>query len=300
MLSDRIVIGEAGHVPPQLHLVPWWSFTKTVLAGAALVLVAQRRLDLHEPLSGTSYSLCHLLQHTSGLPDYGGVPEYEAAVAARQKPWPQDELLRRVRGDKLLFEPGRSWSYSNIGYLFIRQMIERETGLELDDALRMLLFKPLGIESVFVAKSVGDLEHTIWGNGHSYDPGWVYHGLAVGSPFAAASLLHRMLYGPLFEQHLKTELLNPVSVGGPFSGRPFVFPSYGLGVMIDSKNPLGFVAGHTGQGPGSTAAIYSFPELREPRTLAAFIADDTPEAPGILERHLQTLVNDDRLHARSI
>ena len=68
-------------------------------------------------------------------------------------------------------------------------------------------------------------------------------------------------------------------------GRPFVAPSYGLGVMIDPQNALGRVVGHTGQGPGSTAAVYSFLDLKRPRTLA-FTADDRAKAQGALETHL--------------
>jgi hypothetical protein len=53
--------------------------------------------------------------------------------------------------------------------------------------------------------------------------------------------------------------------------------------MIDPDNRLGFVVGHTGQGLRSTAAVYSFPDLDEPRTLAAFVADNSPDALGNLE-----------------
>lgn len=290
MLSNRIIVGEADPATQQTVLVPWWSFTKTALAGAALALVADRILDLDEPLPGRPYTLRNLLQHTSGLPDYGGMPEYDGAVTAREEPWSREDLLRRVRSDRLLFEPGSSWSYSNIGYLFVREMIERATGLELDEALRTLVFEPLGIEGVFVARSPLDLHLTIWGNENSYDPGWVYHGLIVGSPSAAASFLHRFLFEPFLAQNLKNEMLNPMSVGTSFSDRPFVHPSYGLGVMIDPDNRLGLVVGHTGQGPGSTAAVYSFPDLNEARTLAGFVDDDSPQALGNLEAHLQTLV----------
>jgi hypothetical protein len=69
--------------------------------------------------------------------------------------------------------------------------------------------------------------------------------------------------------------------------------------MIDPKNSLGLMVGHTGQGPGSTAAIYSFPDLGEPHTVAAFIADDDAGAPGALEVHLQTLMSDDGPRASS-
>ncbi|HUN57390.1 MAG TPA: serine hydrolase domain-containing protein [Candidatus Binataceae bacterium] len=293
MPSKRIITGEAGQASGQLLLVPWWSFTKTVLAGAVLALAARRRLDLDEPIKGMQYSLRNLLQHTSGLPDYGGMADYQAAVAAGEKPWSRDKLLERMKLDKLLFEPGCSWSYSNIGYLIVRQIIERTTGLGLDESIRGLLFDPLGIEGAFVAASIGDLERTVWGNERRYDPGWVYHGLVVGSPSAAASFLHGLLFGALLPAYLKTEMLNPVSAGGPFPGRPFVAPSYGLGVMMDPKNQLGLVVGHTGQGPGSTAAVYSFPGFEEPRTLAAFIDNDDAEASGALEMHLQNLVSSD-------
>jgi len=292
MLTGRMISGEAGVASGQSSVVPWWSFTKTVLAAAVLALVEHRRLDLDAPVAGASYNLRHLLQHTSGLPDYGSLPEYQAAVTAGESPWPRKELLGRVRSEKLLFEPGSSRSYSNIGYLFVRQIIERATGLELNEALRRLLFEPLDIEEAFVATAVCDLERTIWSNKRQYDPGWVYHGLIVGSPFAAASFLHRLPFGPFLAPHLKTELLNPVSLGGPFPGRPFIVPSYGLGLMLDSKNPLGLVVGHTGHGPGSTAAIYSFPDLRVPRTLAAFMPDDSDEAPGVLETYLQTIASE--------
>ena len=50
---------------------PWWSFTKTVLAAAALALVADGRLSLDAPVRGRSFTLRHLLQHRAGLPEYG-------------------------------------------------------------------------------------------------------------------------------------------------------------------------------------------------------------------------------------
>jgi len=67
MLTDCIISGEAGLASGQSSIVPWWSFTKTVLAAAVLALVDHQWLDLDEPVAGVSYSLRHLLQQTSGL-----------------------------------------------------------------------------------------------------------------------------------------------------------------------------------------------------------------------------------------
>jgi CubicO group peptidase (beta-lactamase class C family) len=50
--------------------VPWWSFTKLVIATAALRVVELGSLELDAPISRESYTLRQLLQHEAGLPDY--------------------------------------------------------------------------------------------------------------------------------------------------------------------------------------------------------------------------------------
>src|SRR5690606_2772623 len=94
-------------------IVPWWSFTKTLIAAAALILVRRKRLSLEAPLPGLPYSLRQLLQHTAGVGNYGGLPEYHAAVARGDAPWSRDELYVRIPPTRLLFAPGAGWEYSN-------------------------------------------------------------------------------------------------------------------------------------------------------------------------------------------
>jgi D-alanyl-D-alanine carboxypeptidase len=229
------------------------------------------------------------LQHTAGLPDYGRLPEYHAAVAAGEEPWTEEELLRRVGPAELLFAPGTSWAYSNVGYLFVKEILERAGNAGLHEVIRVLVFGPVGAHRSFLATSVKHLDATAWGNERRYHPGWVYHGLAVGPPSEAALVLQAMLYTAFLPDHLKSELLRTVSVGGPFPGRPAVAPSYGLGVTIDSQSSLGRMVGHTGQGPGSTGAVYSFPDVTPPRTLSAFAPRDDADAAGALESHVLAL-----------
>ncbi len=269
--------------------VPWWSFTKTVLAAAALVLVRDGKLDLDVPAPGKPFTLRQLLQHTAGVPNYGGSESYYAAVARGDEPWSVAELFERISPDRLLFPPGQGWAYSNIGYLLIRQAIEDAATDTLGAALDRLVFAPMGIEGARIARVPADLDGIAWGNARRYHPGWVFHGLLVGSPRAAVEFLDRLQTGDLLPPVLKAAMLACRAIGGPFPGRPFRVPSYGLGIMIDTAGPLGRCMGHTGQGPGSTSAIYHFPDLKPRRTVAVFTPVDGNVAQGLLEERVLEL-----------
>jgi CubicO group peptidase (beta-lactamase class C family) len=244
--------------------VPWWSFSKTVIAAAALALVRDGRLVLDEPLPDRPYTLRQLLQHRAGLAEYGRLPAYHEAVGRNEDAWPADEMLARTAADRLVYESGKGWGYSNIGYYFIRRLIEQTTGHALGDALDDLVLKPLGIAGVRFA---ADREHY----SPEYDPRWVYHGLLVGPIAQAALLLQRLLVGDLLPPALLSTMCDRYLVGGPIAGRPWKTPSYGLGLMIGETTGGELIAGHTGGGPGSAVAVYH--RLDRPAgTAAAFAA----------------------------
>jgi len=225
--------------------------------------------------------LRQLLQHTAGVPEYGALAAYHEAVSRRDAPWSVEELLRRVVADRLLFVPGRGWTYSNVGYLYVRRLIENEMGKRFDTALRRLVFEPLGVPEVTLAREPADLDGTAWGNQSRYHPGWVYHGLAVGTPAEAALFVDRLIAGQLLPAELLRAMLEVHPVGGPIVGRPWQSPGYGLGIMVDAASPRGRCMGHTGGGPGSVAASFHFADLRPTRTVAAFAP---AEDPGMVER----------------
>src|SRR5262245_65330558 len=137
--------------------VPWWSYTKTALAAAALQLVGRGRLRLDAPIDGRPYTLRQLLQHTAGVPNYGNLASYHEAVRRGDGPWEVGELLDRVAADRLDFAPGHGWRYSNVGYLFVRQTIEQATGEPIGSALRELVFDVLGLPSVRMVTTPEDL-----------------------------------------------------------------------------------------------------------------------------------------------
>jgi CubicO group peptidase (beta-lactamase class C family) len=259
------------------RIVPWWSFTKTVLAAAALVLVRDGILSLDAPVGDKPYTLRHLLQHRSGLADYGGVPAYHEAVARNDEPWLVADLLHHADAHRLRYRTGEGWDYSNIGYLFVRRMIEALTGESLGDALGRLVLAPLGIATARIAQERADLAGVAMGNARTYHPGWVYHGLLVGSVEDAAMLLDGLLAGRLLPSGHLTDMLMAHVLPGPIPGRPWMIPGYGLGVMSGEVTGGKKVAGHTGGGPGSTIAVYRRLQGGPART-AAFFATGEDQA----------------------
>ena len=269
-LSARVDdVGEAT-ISPDSASVPWWSFTKTALATLALQLVARGQLSLDGLIVGRPYSLRQLLQHRAGVPDCSGLAAYHEAIRRGDKPWEVRQLLKLVAADQLDFEPGKGWRYSNTGYLLVRQMIEAVTGQDLSSVFRNFLFDRLELNSVRLVASAAELSTTAWGNHSRYDPGWVYHGLLVGTPGDAVRFLHRLMLGYVLPDALLKEMTKYHSVGGPLPNRPWRTTGYGLGLMIGRLDGAGFGVGHSGAGPSSANAVYHFGDRPLPCTVAAF------------------------------
>lgn len=262
--------------------VPWWSFTKTVLAAAALRLVERGEWRLDAAFDDHAFSLRQVLSHTAGLPDYGTLRSYHQAVAAGEAPWPTHSLLARVVGELPAPPPGR-FAYSNIGYLLLRQAVERQLGCDLDAALRSLVLAPLGLTQTRLARSPDDLATTAWGNARRYHPGWVYHGTLIGPLREAVLLLHRLMQGDLLSPASLLAMTAPVSQIGRLPGRPYRDIAYGLGLamLITDAGPA---LGHNGQGPGSTGAVLHFVERGS--TVALYADRDDAEALADIERRV--------------
>jgi D-alanyl-D-alanine carboxypeptidase len=250
-------------------LFPWWSITKSVLAAAVLRLVDQGRADLDRRFQDKPYSIGQLLQHTAGVNTYGGAV-YHDAVASHEPVWSVEDVCRRVQSDRLIFEPGQGWSYSNIGYLFVRQFIEQETKLDLNGALSELVFRPMGLQHTRIATTAGDMADTSWGNSANYDPRWVYHGLLIGPPSDAVRLLGSLQSDTFLSERCRKVMLSEYALGGHLEGRPWTRTGYGLGLMIGEMGEAGRVWGHSGGGPASVSALYCFPDIAGTPIVAVF------------------------------
>jgi CubicO group peptidase (beta-lactamase class C family) len=285
------VVTRTGFRPPFASdsRVLLYSFTKTIMAAALLRFVSAGLIGLHDTLDrflpqypvAAKITLCDVLAHISGLPDYGGLSEYHAAVRSSSRPWSAEEFLTRTGADRLLFEPATSWAYSNIGYMWLREVLMRVGGGDMETVLRREIFDPLGVTTASVPQAKSDLAAFTFGPsryladggppvtvaGH-YDPGWVAHGVVGCSAIDAARTL-RGIMETLLPASLLEQMMKPIarfaSVG---PGRPWRLPGYGLGLSIDLDETSGPVYGHTGGGPGCSPAVFHFPRRAPPLTIA--------------------------------
>jgi CubicO group peptidase (beta-lactamase class C family) len=130
------------------------SVSKQFTAAAILLLARDARLALDDPVRkyvpelpdyGVPLTIRHMLNHTSGLRDWGNV----AAIAG----WPRTtrvhthaHVLDIVSRQKALnFTPGTRWSYSNTGYNLAAIIVSRVSGLPFAEFTRVRIFEPLGM-----------------------------------------------------------------------------------------------------------------------------------------------------------
>lgn len=276
-----------------------YSVTKVVIATIVVKLAESGALSLDDRIGDhvpdltveRPVSIRQTLNHTGGFPDYGGLPDYDDAVRDRpHTPWTADQFLERTLGNGLLFEPGQGWRYSNIGYMLLRLMIERTTGLSFSEAVRQYLARPLGLRAFAAVDSLRDVRALTPGysmlidNDESpvnvvprYHPGWVSHGLVASTAGDLARFVDLLFAGSVVRPSALSAMLAAEPVG---QRHPWMTtPSYGLGVMIDPGNQFGRVAGHTGGGPGYSTAAYHFPDVAGHRVTSVALVnrdgDDT-------------------------
>jgi D-alanyl-D-alanine carboxypeptidase len=304
-----------------------YSVTKIVLAALVCRLAEGGSFDLEAPLGrwfpeipeAPRIRLRQVLGHRAGLPDYGPMPEYHAAVAAHpESPWTRETFLGRTVRRGLDRPPGREFAYSNPGYMLLRELVEREAGEPWADAVQRLVAGPLGLRSWSVPGRIEDLadlaparSRALDPDGGSadvrdrYHPGWVSHGTLAGNASDTARFLDALAGGEVVSAAslaAMTELLPVPRAQVPREGVQWVTPSYGLGLMGDPDSPLGPVWGHNGGGPGYTASAFhaaasgvsvcalcasEAPPLAEVLAFAALRAVSAPDRPRVPDHTLR-------------
>jgi D-alanyl-D-alanine carboxypeptidase len=296
----------AGKELPAVSLFPIWSITKSLTAVVTLRLVAEGRIELDSRLASSLDGLPHAdkisvrqcLQHTSGWADYGSLPEYHAAVRRNDPPWTFWQFLGRVQAERLLFEPGTAWAYSNIGYMVVRRLIETVSHQSFADTVKEEVCKPLALIHTSIIERRDDFLTLTMGHsfdltsdGHvvdvrgRYDIGWAPTGVAASTASEVVRFYDSLFSGRLLPASLLTEMCKVIPAGP--SSSVFVSPSYGLGLMADPDYPVGPIYGHNGEGPGYTASAFHCQTLKgEPVTVAVLTNTEHCQETQMMALHV--------------
>lgn len=125
------------------------SLGKQFTATAVLLLAEDGLLSLDDPItrhleeapaSWGAVTVRHLLNHTGGLAAYDDIVDW-------RRDYTEEELIRSIEDQPLLFEPGTELSYSNSGYMILGALISRITGAHWSEFMRDRVFLPAGMET---------------------------------------------------------------------------------------------------------------------------------------------------------
>lgn len=96
--------------------------------------------------NGRKITVLDLATHTAGLPHE--LPNAAAVAAAVRSPQEAKAAMYAfLASQELLAEPGRTWSYSNLGYAVLADVLERCSGEAYAALMRDRIIAPLGMSS---------------------------------------------------------------------------------------------------------------------------------------------------------
>lgn len=222
-------------------------------------------------------TLHHLMCHSSGIPNFADVSN----TAYYQEFYQTEhtsiyEVVNLFKWKDLEFIPGERWSYSDSGYVLLGLVVERISGLPINEALFTFFFEPLCMKStVFLTRgNVFDLKKMypdlargycwdIFENGklmreqENYEEMLYPHG--AGAIMSTARDLHLWNIA-LYDNHTAmpeglVNLMRSLHIKVDAD----VAYGYGLFVSQDSQLPYVF---HSGRIPGYRAKLYYYQKQR--------------------------------------
>lgn len=273
--------GEDGYGPDSPFRIA--SLTKSFTALAVLILRRDGLLNLDDPLQThlpeaqvtapadwPELRLRHLLAMSGGLAT-------DNPWGDRQEAMSREELSSiAASGLRLLFPPGTSFEYSNLGYALLGEVISRVSGSDYRDYVLQQIIGPLGLTGTHF--SAADLDSVLPG-WHREPPlpgqpgGWTPQEPSGPGAFSAIGGLwstvrdlarwtdlfqrRNVPAGVKFTAADLTEAQQPLSFAAtslaeaPLHGP--VATGYGFGLVIESVSGHGRMIGHSGGYPGFTS-----------------------------------------------
>lgn len=253
------------------------SVTKMFTAALAVSLAEEGKVKLDAPVGDyvkglapklSQITLHQLLTHTSGLKDepaeYG--PHDESALADYPRTW-KDEYR--------MLEPGRIFSYSNLGFSLAGLVAQTAGGKPYAELMSDRLFKPLGMKSASIrptmamtwplasghrtrGKTKPEVVRPMADDARHWPAGFIYSNALDLAQFAIAFLNSGRVEG---QQALSPSLIAKLST--PYTDVPNLFENakYGYGLILENYRGVATVW-HDGAMPGFSAVLRMAPRER--------------------------------------
>ena len=249
------------------------SLSKQFTAAAVLVLAREGRLALDDavrryipelPDYGTPLTIRHMLNHTSGLRDWGSL-EGIAGWPRTTRAYTHAHVLDIVSRQRALnFTPGTHWSYSNTGYNLAAILVSRVAGVPFAEFTRARLFEPLGMTHTSWRD---DFTRIVRNRAIAYDADQASRSYRIEMPFENVHGNGGLLttVGDLLKwnEHFWSPAIGDAAFVAE-QQTPVTFSDgaghgYGLGLMIDRRRGVTQID-HSGSTAGYLAHLARYPD----------------------------------------
>jgi CubicO group peptidase (beta-lactamase class C family) len=241
------------------------SMNKMFTSTAIMKLIEEGKLTLKDPISKyidetwlpkeitSKIRIEHLLSHSSGLGSYFNKTFMNSSRALYRD---LNDYKPLVKDEKLQFEPGSKWAYSNTGMFILGVIIEKVTGQNYFDYIRKTIYEPAGmansdsyemdlpVENLAIGYTKDDRTPEGWRNNLYMH---VIKGGPAGGGFSTVKDLHKFALALLSEKYVGKKTLTAMWTN-------YFNADYGYGFMT-KETSIGKVVGHTGGFPGINSVL---------------------------------------------
>lgn len=171
------------------------SITKQFTAAAIMKLVEQGKISLQDeitkfipgyPVKGNKITVHHLLNHTSGIKSYTGMPNFFDTV---RQDFATMEMVDRFKNQPMDFKTGDDYRYNNSGYFLLGAIIEKVTGKSYAKYVDEAIFKPLGLKNTYYGSHSRIIPNRVDGYKPDGDGFLNADYLSMTQPHAAGSII---------------------------------------------------------------------------------------------------------------
>lgn len=235
------------------------SLSKQLTAAAVLKLEESGKLSTTDPISkyipdfprGNEITLDMLLNHTSGLVDDVSKTGMKANSLMRLKHTPA-ELAEIIKNEKLGYEPGSKFFYSNHGYMLLGYCIEKTSGMSYEAYLKKNILDPLEIKDIRYDQDTAIIAKRAEGyklvNGKKVKSDFI----DMSNPFAAGALLGTTeSYLKWQQNYYNTKILTKASWDKLFKGTV----STNRSALLDEKYGMGIMTAEMAFGFGKPSRV---------------------------------------------